>query len=147
MRYAEFRADGLFVGSGAIEAGCKAVISGRLKRSGMGWSLTGANNIITLRCVMKSGRLEDYREDRGAEGRGAPCKGDAHPQRAPETCRPRDYAFFSPALSRTGAPSGNARRSSQGRYRARSVFFTQRQNLSLSVSMPMTWAWAVEAPM
>jgi hypothetical protein len=68
MRYAEFRAAGLFVGSGVIEAGCKAVIGDRLKRSGMRWPLTGANNIITLRCVMKSGRLEDYWEDRGAGG-------------------------------------------------------------------------------
>ena len=38
MRYAEFRAQGLFVGSGVIEAGCKTVIGTRLKQSGMEWS-------------------------------------------------------------------------------------------------------------
>jgi hypothetical protein len=38
MQYAEFRAQGLFVGSGVIEAGCKTVIATRLKQSGMEWS-------------------------------------------------------------------------------------------------------------
>ena len=33
MRYPEFRAQGLFVGSGVIEAGCKAAIGSRLKQS------------------------------------------------------------------------------------------------------------------
>jgi hypothetical protein len=64
MRYAEFRAQGLFVGSGVIEAGCKTVIGQRLKQSGMEWSNRGANAIITLRCMMKSNRLEDYWESR-----------------------------------------------------------------------------------
>lgn len=64
MRYAEFRECGLFVGSGVMEAGCKTVIGSRMKQSGMEWSLRGANAIISLRCVMKSGRLEDYWESR-----------------------------------------------------------------------------------
>ena len=48
--YPEFRARGLFVGSGVIEAGCKAIIGYRLKASGMFWTVRGANNIIALRC-------------------------------------------------------------------------------------------------
>ena len=64
MRYAEFRAQGLFVGSGVVEAGCKTVIGQRLKQSGMEWSLRGANAIIALRCIMKSNRFEDYWESR-----------------------------------------------------------------------------------
>jgi hypothetical protein len=64
MRYAEFRARGLFVGSGVVEAGCKTVIGQRLKQSGMEWSLRGANAIIALRCIMKSNRFEDYWESR-----------------------------------------------------------------------------------
>lgn len=63
MRYAEFRAMGLFVGSGVIEAGCKTVIGDRLKRSGMFWSVPGANAIIALRCCLKSGRFEQFFED------------------------------------------------------------------------------------
>jgi hypothetical protein len=35
MRYPAFRAQGLFVGSGVVEAGCKVVIGARLKCSGM----------------------------------------------------------------------------------------------------------------
>lgn len=66
MRYADFRAQGLFVGSGVVEAGCKTIIGQRLKQSGMEWSLRGANAIISLRCMIKSGRFEDYWESRTA---------------------------------------------------------------------------------
>ncbi len=64
MRYAEFRAQGLFVGSGVIEAGCKSVVGKRLKQSGMEWSVRGANAIISLRCMSISGRFEEYWESR-----------------------------------------------------------------------------------
>lgn len=66
MQYSDFRDQGLFVGSGVVEAGCKTVIGQRLKQSGMEWSLRGANAIIALRCNIKSGRFEDYWEDRVA---------------------------------------------------------------------------------
>jgi hypothetical protein len=64
MRYPAFRAQGLFVGSGVVEAGCKEVIGSRLKRSGMFWTVRGANAIIALRCCQISGRFEDYWESR-----------------------------------------------------------------------------------
>lgn len=64
MRYAVFRGQKLFVGSGVVEAGCKTVIGDRLKRSGMFWSVDGANAIIALRCSRLSGRFEDYWESR-----------------------------------------------------------------------------------
>lgn len=66
MRYAQFRTQGLFVGSGVVEAGCKTIIGQRLKQSGMEWSLRGANAIIALRCMIRSNRLEDYWESRTA---------------------------------------------------------------------------------
>jgi Uncharacterised protein family (UPF0236) len=66
MRYAQFRAQGLFVGSGVIEAGCKTIIGHRLKQSGMEWSVRGANAIITLRCLINSNRFEDYWDSRAA---------------------------------------------------------------------------------
>ena len=66
MRYNKFRAQGLFIGSGVVEAGCKTVIGQRLKQSGMEWTVRGANAILALRCVMKSNRLEDYWESRAA---------------------------------------------------------------------------------
>lgn len=66
MRYPEFRKQHLFVGSGVIEAGCKTVIGSRLKRSGMFWTVRGANAILALRCCQLNGRFEDYWEDRRA---------------------------------------------------------------------------------
>lgn len=64
MRYPAFRTQGLFVGSGVIEAACKTVIGARLKRSGMFWTVRGANAIIALRCCRLSRRFEDYWADR-----------------------------------------------------------------------------------
>jgi len=58
MRYHWFRSRGLFVGSGAVESGCKAVIGQRLKLSGMHWTVAGAGAIATLRCQQAS-RPED----------------------------------------------------------------------------------------
>jgi len=66
MLYPEFRRRHLFVGSGVIEAGCKTVIGSRLKRSGMFWTVRGANPIIALRCCQLKGRFEDYWESRQA---------------------------------------------------------------------------------
>jgi len=66
MRYADFRNQGLFVGSGVIEAGCKSIIGARLKQSGMEWTVKGANAIIALRCVTLSDRFEDFWESRAA---------------------------------------------------------------------------------
>jgi Uncharacterised protein family (UPF0236) len=60
MCYPAFRSQGLFVGSGVVEAACKTVIGSRLKRSGMFWTVRGANAIIALRCCRLSRRFEDY---------------------------------------------------------------------------------------
>jgi hypothetical protein len=64
LRYPKFRRQHLFVGSGVIEAGCKTVIASRLKRSGMFWTVRGANAILALRCCHLNGCFEDYWEDR-----------------------------------------------------------------------------------
>lgn len=66
MRYPKFRRQHLFVGSGVIEAGCKTVIGSRLKRSGMFWTVRGANAILALRCCHLNGRFEDYWASRRA---------------------------------------------------------------------------------
>jgi hypothetical protein len=66
MRYPTFRRQHLFIGSGVIEAGCKTVIASRLKRSGMFWTVRGANAILALRCAHINGRFEDYWEGRRA---------------------------------------------------------------------------------
>ena len=64
MRYSDFRSQGLFVGSGVIEAGCKTIIGQRLKLSGMHWTVRGANDIIALRCLQLSGGWEEFWEGR-----------------------------------------------------------------------------------
>ena len=66
MRYPKFRRQHLFVGSGVIEAGCKTVVASRLKRSGMFWTVRGANAIMALRCAYLNGGFEDYWESRQA---------------------------------------------------------------------------------
>jgi Uncharacterised protein family (UPF0236) len=66
MRYPKYRRQHLFVGSGVIEAGCKTVIGSRLKRSGMFWTIRGANAILALRCCHLNGCFEDYWEARRA---------------------------------------------------------------------------------
>jgi hypothetical protein len=50
--YGRDQANGWFIGSGVIEAGCKTVVGRRLKQSGMFWSEPGAENILSLRCLM-----------------------------------------------------------------------------------------------
>jgi hypothetical protein len=60
MRYPHFRQQKLFIGSGVIEAACRAVIAQRLKLSGMFWTVRGANAIIALRCSRLSRRFDDY---------------------------------------------------------------------------------------
>ena len=67
MRYGHFREQGLFVGSGVVEAGCKTVVGKRLKQSGMEWTVRGANAIIALRCLHLSGRTEEFWEQKAAK--------------------------------------------------------------------------------
>jgi len=64
MRYPKFRRQHLFVGSGVMEAGCQTVIGSRLKRSGMFWTVKGANAILALRCSYLNTCFEDYWEGR-----------------------------------------------------------------------------------
>ena len=60
MQYGTFRSRGFFIGSGVIEAGCKTVIGARCKQSGMFWGVPGAQNILALRCIRASRRLDGF---------------------------------------------------------------------------------------
>lgn len=64
MRYPQFEAQALCTGSGVVEAACKGVVGTRLKRSGMRWTVRGANAIIALRCSKLSGTFQDFWEHR-----------------------------------------------------------------------------------
>jgi hypothetical protein len=63
MLYLTYRNQGIFYGSGVIEAGCKIVVGQRLKQSGMFWSEPGAQSILNLRCTLLS-NLWDWCWDR-----------------------------------------------------------------------------------
>ena len=69
MRYKEFRAAALGVGSGVVEAGCKVTVGTRLKRVGMHWTVDGATKIIALLSCYLSGRFEDFWEYQAAAPR------------------------------------------------------------------------------
>jgi hypothetical protein len=51
MRYAQSRQQGLFVGSGVVGAGCKAVVALRLKQSGMHWTVQSTTPTPSSPCA------------------------------------------------------------------------------------------------
>jgi hypothetical protein len=55
MDYARYRQEGLPLGSGITEAGCKVLFTQRLKQSGMKWKEPGGQVIVTLRSLWLSG--------------------------------------------------------------------------------------------
>jgi hypothetical protein len=52
MQYPEFRARGMMIGSGPVEAACKVVVGHRLKRAGMRWTQAGADAVLAVRCAL-----------------------------------------------------------------------------------------------
>jgi hypothetical protein len=60
MEYARYRRNGWPIGSGVIEAACKSIVKCRFCRSGMRWTRTGGQVIMTLRALLKSGRWDDF---------------------------------------------------------------------------------------
>jgi len=60
MRYAEYLARGLFIGSGVIEAGCKTFVGQRLKQSGMFWGVPGAQNVLDIRSLLENRLFEQF---------------------------------------------------------------------------------------
>ncbi len=58
MRYGLFKATGLFIGSGVIEAACKTIVGKRMKNAGMHWSKKNAEGVIALRCAIYSGTFD-----------------------------------------------------------------------------------------
>ena len=66
MRYNLYQEQGLFIGSGVVEAACKNLVGKRLKQSAMKWTVRGANSIIALRCNILSNRFTDYWDSRAA---------------------------------------------------------------------------------
>ena len=64
MHYPHFRAMGLCITTGVVEAGCKHVVATRFKRGGMRWTVNGANAVMALRCTILNNRFDDFWERR-----------------------------------------------------------------------------------
>lgn len=61
MDYRIYRAMGFSIGSGVTEAACKCIAKERLCGTGMRWSLSGADAVLSLRTLIKSsGRWESF---------------------------------------------------------------------------------------
>jgi hypothetical protein len=51
MRYDEYLAKGYPIASGVIEGACRHVVKDRMERTGMGWTVEGAQAMLSLRCL------------------------------------------------------------------------------------------------
>ncbi len=58
---------GLPVGSGPAEAACKTIVKQRMCRSGMRWSRTGGQPILSIRAIVKPGRRDSFRQPAAAK--------------------------------------------------------------------------------
>lgn len=66
MRYPAFRAQGMQIGSGVAEAGCKTVVTTRAKRCGMRWSPAGLDALLPLRTAVLNGTYDAFWQTRPA---------------------------------------------------------------------------------
>ncbi len=55
MKYDEYLAKGYPIATGFIEGACRHVIKDRMERSGMRWSVPGAQHMLYLRCIDAGG--------------------------------------------------------------------------------------------
>jgi DNA polymerase III epsilon subunit-like protein len=60
MKYAQFRAEKLPIGSGIIESGIRRIVNLRMKNSSTFWSPENAEAILYLRCQEKSYRWDEF---------------------------------------------------------------------------------------
>jgi len=51
MKYDEYLAKGYPIASGFIEGACRHLVKDRMERSGMRWTVHGAQNMLYLRCI------------------------------------------------------------------------------------------------
>jgi hypothetical protein len=60
MDYPAYETEGYHITSSTVESACRHVVGDRLKRSGMRWTIQGAQQITLLRLKWKNGRWKDY---------------------------------------------------------------------------------------
>ena len=60
MRYDEYLAAGYPIGSGVAEGACRHLVKDRLERTGMRWTVPGAQAMLHLRAIYINGSWEKY---------------------------------------------------------------------------------------
>jgi hypothetical protein len=60
MHYDHYLAAGYPIASGVIEGACRHVVKDRLERSGMHWTIAGAQAMLHLRCVAINDQWQDF---------------------------------------------------------------------------------------
>lgn len=60
MRYDEYLAAGLPIGSGVVEGACRHLVKDRMERSGMRWTIAGAEAVLRMRAIEICGDTEEY---------------------------------------------------------------------------------------
>ena len=60
LRYDQYLAAGLPIGSGVVEGGCRHLINDRLGKTGARWRLTDAEAVLRLRALRSSGDFDEY---------------------------------------------------------------------------------------
>ena len=60
MRYNEYLEAGYPIASGVIEGACRHVVKDRLERTGMTWTVEGAQAMLDLRCVHLSQAWDEF---------------------------------------------------------------------------------------
>ena len=58
MQYADYRANGYYIGSGPVESACNTIVKQRAKRAGMHWTIHGLDPVLAIRTLRQSGRDE-----------------------------------------------------------------------------------------
>jgi hypothetical protein len=60
MKYDEYLAAGYPIGSGAAEGACRHLVKDRLERTGMRWTVNGAQAMLHLRAIYLNGCWDDF---------------------------------------------------------------------------------------
>lgn len=60
MKYDEYLAAGYPIGSGVAEGACRHLVKDRLERTGMRWTVNGAQAMLHLRAIYLNGGWEDF---------------------------------------------------------------------------------------
>jgi len=61
MKYGEYLLKGYPIASGVIEGACRSYVKDRMERSGMRWTLSGAQSMLDVRSEYRNGQWKEFR--------------------------------------------------------------------------------------